>query len=363
MNDAETGVENDTRLKRPRPVRQAPLRRPPLGLPASMGAPLSGTMNGAMSGALDAARDSGQALSSGLGAAVRQGLDSGQAVGGAVEAGVQGFVERGVSTAYQVIEEYMQRGQQAAQRLSPPGPGPARHGLAADAAQAAHAANAWAQNLAGPLGQNASSLAGPWMQLARAWVDGLSSLAPMAGQVVERMAGQVAGNAAGPAAAAVGDLSLMGVLQRFAGPGAVAPAAVAAGAPAVPPSSAHPAASAAPPAAPSARHAAGPRAKVTLEFMAGPPADVAVTLDPGADLEALQARWTGGADQGEAAAAPGSVVLYCAPGHVHVRLTLDQPPVVGRHLATLTDSQGQAWGSVSVVIAQAAANHPTTPAA
>ena len=55
MNDAETGVETDTRLKRPTPARQAPLRRPPLGLPASMGATLNG--------ALDAARESSQALS------------------------------------------------------------------------------------------------------------------------------------------------------------------------------------------------------------------------------------------------------------------------------------------------------------
>lgn len=348
MNDAETGVENDTRLKRPTPARRAPLRRPPLGLPASMGATLNG--------ALDAARDSGQALSSGLGAAVRQGLDSGQAMGGAVETGVQGFVERGVNTAYQVIEEYMQRGQQAAQRLSPQGPGPARQGLAADAASAA---GAWAQNLAGPLSQSASSLAGPWMQLARAWVDGLSTLAPMAGQVVERMAGP----AAGPATAAFGDPSRMGVLQRFANPGATAPSAFAAAASAVSPGSTDAATVAAHPAAPSASQAAGPRAKITLEFMSGPPADVAVTLEPGADLEALQARWTDDAAPAEAAAVPGSVVLYSAPGHVHVRLTLTQPPVAGRHLATLTDSRGQAWGSVSVVIAQHAANHPITPAA
>ncbi len=344
MNDAETGVENDTRLKRPTPARQAPLRRPPLGLPASMGA----TLNGALSGALDAARDSGQALSSGLGAAVRQGLDSGQAVGGAVEAGVQGFVERGVNTAYQVIEAYMQRGQQAAQRLSPQGPEPARHGLAADAA---NAASAWAQNLAGPLGQSASSLAGPWMQLARAWVDGLSTLAPMAGQVAGRMAGQMAGQMAAQTAGQAADQ---------AADQAAAPAAAQTAAHTAAQSAAQTAGHAA---APSAIHAAGPRAKVTLEFMSGQSADVAVTLEPGADLEALRARWTAGAGQGEAATVPGSLVLYSAPGHVHVRLTLTQPAVAGRHLATLTDSQGQAWGSVSVVIAERAANHPITPAA
>lgn len=319
MSNAETGVENNTRMKRPEPQRQAPLRRPPLGLPASLGATLNG--------ALGAAMDTGQALSSGLNGAVRQGLDSSHAMGQAVEVGVQGYVERGVNTAYQVIAEYMQRGQEAAQRLSPLGAQPTGPQIAVDAA------NAWAQNLAGPLGQTATSLAGPWMQLVRAWVDGVSTLAPMAGQVASQVAGQV------------GELNRVGVLNSFkgAGPAAPAPARVTSTS-----ASAAPASATATAPAP-----AGPRAKVTLEFMSGQPTGVSVSLDPGADLAALQAHW--GASQGECAAGPGEVVLYSAPGHVHVRLTLASAPTPGRHVATLRDSHGQCWGEMTVVIAEPAA--------
>lgn len=319
MSNAETGVENNTRMKRPEPQRQAPLRRPPLGLPASVGASLNG--------ALGAAMDTSQALSSGLNAAVRQGLDSSQAMGQAVETGVQGYVERGVNTAYQVIEEYMRRGQDAAQRLSPLGAQPARPSIAVDAA------NAWAQNLAGPLGQTATSLAGPWMQLVRAWVDGVSTLAPMAGQVASQVAGQV------------GELNRMGVLNSFTGTG---PAAPAPGGATSTSASTSPASAAA-----AAPVTASPRAKVTLEFMSGQPAGVSVSLEPGADLAALQAHW--GASQGECTAGPGEVVLYSAPGHVHVRLTLASAPTPGRHAATLKDSHGQCWGDVTVVIAEPAA--------
>lgn len=335
MNDVETGLDDSSRLKRPTPQRQAPLRRPPLGLPASMGATLNG--------ALGAAMDTSQTLSAGLGAAVKQGLNSGQAMGEAAGAGVQGFVERGVNTAYLVIEDYMRRGQETAQRLSPsfgPGPGATRTGLAADAA------NAWAQNLAGPLGQTASSLAGPWMQLVRAWVDGVSSLAPMAGQ----MAGQVAGQ--------VGDLNRSGVFNGFGRPSPTAPATAPAAAP-MGPQHAHsheaPAGAAAA-ARPAMAPAVGPRAKVTLEFMSSQPAQFTVSLEPGADMAALQAKWSG---QAAAAAAPAQVALYNAPGHVHVRLTLAKAPSAGRHEAELMDGHGQSWGSLSMVITEST---PGTPA-
>lgn len=331
MNDVETGLDNSSRLKRPAPQRQAPLRRPPLGLPASMGATLNG--------ALGAAIDTSQTLSAGLGAAVRQGLDSGQAMSEAAGAGVQGFVERGVNTAYQVIEEYMQRGQQAAQRLSPVGPGPTRAGLAADAA------NAWAQNLAGPLGQTASSLAAPWMQLVRAWVDGVSTLAPMAGQVAGQLAERMAGQA--------GELNRTGVFNGMGGPGVVAPGSAPMGAQHTSASQAPTGSAAAHPLA--AAPATSPRAKITIEFMSGQPAEFSVSLDPGADLVALHAAWSG---EAAVAASPAQVVLYSAPGHVHLRLTLAASPLAGRHEAALIDGHGQSWGSLSMVIAERAAGMP-----
>lgn len=341
MNDIETGVDtrvetgadsgadHSQRLQRPTPQRQAPVRRGPLGLPPALGS--------ALNGALGAALASSQTLGSGLGAAVQQGLDAGRTMSGAAEASVQGFVERGVNTAYQVIEEYMRRGQEAAQRLSPLGPGPASPGLAADAAAA------WAQNLGGPLGQTASSMAVPWLQWVRAWADGLATLAPMAGQVAGQVAGQMAGQAPGPFGGLNGR-GVLGSLAAMASPMAQAGAPPLAGA--VPlGADARAAASTA-----SAR-AAGPRAKVTIEFMSHHAAEVAVSLEPGADLAALHADW-GDAASTAATAAPGSVVVYSAPGHVHVRLALSEPPVAGRHLAVLSDCHGQAWGSVSVLIAE-----------
>lgn len=308
MNDAEPGLDENARLRRPVAQRQAPLRRPPLGMPAAMGT--------ALNDALGSALGSGQSLGSGLGAAVRHGLDTGQALGEAAQTTAQGFVERGVHTAYQVIEEYMRRGQDAAQHLSPfrpgPGTGTASPGFAADAA------GAWAQNLVGPLGQTASSIAVPWMQLVRAWTDGLSHLAPLARQ-------------AGVPPGAFGATGAPGMAT-----GEAAPAPVAA-----------PVAAAA---------AAGPRAKVTLEWMSVQPAEVAVSLEPGADLAALRAEWSAAGDP--VAASPASVVLYCVPGHVHVRLTLSDPPLAGRHVAALVDNHGQTWGSVSVAIADVGADAP-----
>ncbi len=298
MNEAETEADDSTRVRRPAPHRQAPERRPPLGLPPSMGAALNGAL--------------GAALGSGMGAAVRQSLDTSRAMSGAAEATMQGFVERGVNTAYQVIDEYMRRGQEAAQRFSPPGfgsagPGYANPGFAADAA------GAWAQNLAGPLGQAASSMAVPWVLLLRAWADSLAPMAPMAGQA-----------AGWPSA-----------------PGAPAGATEAASAA----TSAAP--SAASPAAPAS--ATGPRAKITVECVARQPAEMAVSLEPGADLAALHAKWS---CEGAGAAGPGDVVVYSEPGHVHVRLALCEQSAPGRHVAALVDGQGQEWGSLSVRIAQ-----------
>ena len=98
---------------------------------------------------------------------------------------------------------------------------------------------------------------------------------------------------------------------------------------------------------------------MTIELVSRRSAEVTVSLEPGADLAALQADWltpaagptTGAAGAAGAAGAPGSLALYSEPGHVHLRLTLTEPPPPGRHEARLTDPQGQAWGSVVVSIA------------
>lgn len=265
MNDSDPGLETRPRLQRPTPLRQAPQRRPPLGLPDGPG--------------------------------------------------LQGFVERGVDTAYTVIDAYLLRGRQAAQRASAAAPEMAgllsgQGGLGGLGAGLAAGA---------PWGSTASSVAAPWLQLLRAWADALATLGPLAGRV----------------GAGLGDALPPG----FMAAGGAAPAAFGASP-----------ATAAAPAAAAPMAATGPRAKVTIELVSHRSAEVAVSLEPGADLAALQADWLTPA-AGPAAGAPGSLALYSEPGHVHLRLTLTEPPPPGRHEARLTDPQGQAWGSVVVSIA------------
>lgn len=269
VDNADPALQDPARHQRTAPQRQAPLRRPPLGLPASMGS--------AVNSAFTAAVDSGTAVGS----------------------GVQGFVERGVDTAYTVIDAYMRRGLEAAQRQASAGfsgmgtPGAAGAGPVPPLQNAA-----WAQA--------ASSLAGPWAELVRAWADGLAALAPALNR------------------SAFGD--------GTTAPSGPAPAPSAAGAPTARP-------------APAAGPAASPRAKVTLEFMSRQVAGVSLSLEPGADLVQLQARWTGAAD---ATHGPAALAFYSEPGHVHLRLTLADPPLPGRHHAVVTDRDGQHWGSVTL---------------
>ena len=335
MSDTEAGLDLPSRLQRPAPLRQAPLRRPPLGLPAALGSAL----NQALGSGLDAARGSGAALGAGLGAAVQQGLDGSRAMAGAAEAGMQGFVERGVDTAYTVLEAYMRRGQQAAHRMSPGAPetaGPLSGLGGLGGLNGLNGLNGLGElgglsslgaSLAGsqPWGATAASIAGPWLQLLRAWADVLATLGPLTGRAV----------------AGLGD--------------ALPPGFMAAGAAAPAPFGTHQAAAlasaaVAPPAA------TGPRTKVTVELVSRRSAEVSVSLEPGADLAALQADWLPPAaepaqDAQDKQDAPGSLVLYSEPGHVHLRLTLADPTPAGRHEARLTDKQGQAWGNVVVTIA------------
>lgn len=284
------------RLQRPLPQRQAPLRRPPLGLPAHLGAAL----NGSLGASLDSTAD----------------------------AGLQGTVERGVRSAYTVIDAYLQRGQQAAQRLSGANPlgsaGPGglggTGGLGAAGGLGSLAGLGAALGGAAPWGQQATALAGPWLQLARAWADALSTLAPLAARM----------------GSALGD----GVLpQGFAATAATTAAA------ANPAASATDCAAAAP--APAANR--GPHARLTLELLSRRIGAVTVSLDPGADLADLQVDWQSGG-----AAAPASARLYCEPGHVHVRLRLADPAQPGHHEARLIDLDGQAWGLLAMTVTASA---------
>jgi hypothetical protein len=286
MDHADPDLQDHERHRRMPPARQAPLRRPPLGLPTSVGS--------AVNSAFTAAVDSGAAVGSGM----------------------QGFVERGVDTAYQVIDAYMRRGLEAAQRQAP-------FAFGAASAPGGSAPGPMPPLLNPSWAQAASSLAGPWAQLVRAWVDGLESLAPALSR-----AGF--GDAAAAAAAAMG-----GAAQATSAASAAAPAPPSAGASAASP-------------ADQAPRAASPSPKMTIEIMSRQVTEATLELEPGADLAVLRAAWEGQADS---PVHPATLTFYSEPGHVHLRLTLAESALPGRHEARVTDRHGQCWGRVAVTIA------------
>jgi hypothetical protein len=133
------------RMTRKAPVRVAPIRNAMTGAPA------------------DDARSNGARFT--LGAVVDQGLRAAQQLTETADATVKGAVERGVETAYMVIEEYMLRGQEAAsqyrQRTERPHMNDEQQRF-----------NAW--NAPGPMGP----LMAPWMswmQLMRLWADAMAA--------------------------------------------------------------------------------------------------------------------------------------------------------------------------------------------
>lgn len=108
---------------------------------------------------------------------------------------VLGAAERGVHTAYTVLDEYLARGKEAAKRYEMPTPGSP---TMSDQRQN----GMW--NAFGPMGPMMAQAAGPWMQVARMWSDSMSQFVPGGQQAMDQwmamwpaMAG-VASRAAAP---------------------------------------------------------------------------------------------------------------------------------------------------------------------
>jgi hypothetical protein len=80
---------------------------------------------------------------------------------------MQGAVERGVETAYTVIEDYMRRGQQAAGRYRDRTQG--ERAMNGD-----NYSNGYGPNGYGPMG----AMMAPWMQAMRLWAETMSALIP-----------------------------------------------------------------------------------------------------------------------------------------------------------------------------------------
>lgn len=90
---------------------------------------------------------------------------------------VLGAAERGVHTAYTVLDEYLARGKEAAKRYEMPTPGSP---TMSDQRQN----GMW--NAFGPMGPMMAQAAGPWMQVARMWSDSMSQFVPGGQQAVSQ---------------------------------------------------------------------------------------------------------------------------------------------------------------------------------
>ena len=150
------------RLSREAPVRTAPIRNGVLGAPH---APTSS--NGAgftTAGMLD------------------KGIRTAQRAAHAANAAATGAVERGVETAYTVIDDYMMRGRQAANRHQE------RNGRPGMNDEQQRYGPSWGAG-AGPM----SPVMAPWFQMMRLWTDAMTAFVGggggPAGDFMQRMMG------------------------------------------------------------------------------------------------------------------------------------------------------------------------------
>src|SRR6185436_16198621 len=94
---------------------------------------------------------------------VDQGFRTARLMARVADATVKGAVERGVDTAYAVIDEYMTRGRNAADRRSQSTDG--RNGMSQD------------PQFSTPWGPGSDLLA-PWWQMMRIWAEGMAAFMP-----------------------------------------------------------------------------------------------------------------------------------------------------------------------------------------
>jgi hypothetical protein len=141
-------MASSRRITRDQPERTGPIRNS--GFPSR--APESTTTSGPASAF-------GAAIDEGMATAFRIAEDAG--------ATMQGAVERGVETAYTVIEDYMRRGQQAAGRYRDRTQG--ERTMNGD-----NYSNGYGSSGYGPMG----AMMAPWMQAMRMWTETMSTFMP-----------------------------------------------------------------------------------------------------------------------------------------------------------------------------------------
>lgn len=204
------------------------------------------------------------------------------------------LLERGVETAYMVVEEYMLRGRQAAGRRHAGSNGHTSHtgqerpNMSNDRQDSGYG-NGYA-NTAGPI----PAMMMPLMQMMRMWTDGMSQIVPGGSMATEWM-------------------------NQFM-PGAASWAGT-----------------------PSTTRA------ISVHISSRSPAEVTVDLDPGAEYAKLSVDplvVTGDNEAPHLAA----IRFECETGHIRVRVTVpnDQPP--GSYFGHIHDATGARRGELRVVI-------------
>ncbi len=207
----------------------------------------------------------------------------------AADATVRGAVERGVDTAYMVIEEYMLRGRQAAGRNHERRNG--RHDMNDERQGGTTSSNGGFG--AGPWG--AMNPMAAWMQMMRMWTDSMSSLIPGANGLATDWMTQFM-----PGAAMWG--------------GSTA------------------------------------RASIAVQVSSPYPVEVRADLDSGAEYSILTAEPLKMRSDADATLA---VTLKCTPGLVRIGITVPSGQAGGRYTGAVNDASGAKRGEITVDVESA----------
>ncbi len=210
----------------------------------------------------------------------------------AADATVRGAVERGVDTAYMVIEEYMLRGRQAAGRNHERRNG--RHEMNDER----QGGNSYPNSgFAGGPWAAMNPMMAPWMQMMRLWTESMSSFMPGANGMATDLMSEFMPGAA-----------------MWAG-------------------------------------ASAARASVSVHVSSPYPVDVKADFDAGAEYSILTAEPLRSMD-GDAKL---SVSLTCTPGLVRIAVTVPTGQVRGRYAGAVHDASGVKRGEITIDVESPAA--------
>ncbi|MEP6733536.1 MAG: hypothetical protein ABJE10_23020 [bacterium] len=257
------------RVKREVPARRGPIRNKAVPMPA------------------DVPRTSASGLT--VGAIVDEGVKTAMRAVEAADATVRGAVERGVDTAYMVIEEYMLRGRQAAGRNHERRNGRTEmnEGQNGGGSGNNYSGNGFGGGAWGPM----NPMMAPWMQLMRMWSENMSALIPGGGGIATDW-----------------------MTQMMSANPFMAPA---------------------------------PASRTTVSVHVASPAPVAVKadIDPGAMWSKLTAEPLTRHDN---KSAPLTVALVCKPGDVRVELSVAAGQPTGHYVGAVHDASGVKRGEIIV---------------